>query len=135
MEPLSITAACTTIVANVAKLIIDINTFVTSVRDARADMAAVNRELSSLSFSLSILQEDASKVAYPENMEKNLLGILQNCDLSTTEMKALLEKLSSMKLGRRVQWAVEGRAEMNKLRSSLEAHKSAIEIALEMGAM
>jgi hypothetical protein len=116
-------------------LMIEINSFVSAVRDARGDMADVNRELSSLSFSLSILQEDAGKVSYPESLEKSLTEVLRNCDRVTTQMKVLLDKLSSMKLGRRIQWAVEGRGEMDKLRSSPEAHKSAIEIALEMGAM
>ena len=113
----------------------EINSFVSAVRDARADMAEVNRELSSLSFSLSILQEDASKISYPASLEKSLVDVLGNCDRVTTQMKALLSQLSSMKSRRRVQWDAEGRGEMNKLRSSLEAHKSAIEIALEMGAM
>ena len=58
-----------------------------------------------------------------------------NCDGVTNSMSELLEKMSSGSLGRRIQWTALKKDEMEKLMSSLEAHKSALDIALDMTAM
>lgn len=72
------------------------------------------------------------KLKYPDGFQENLLTVLKNCDTVTAEMTALLDKLSSANLLRKVQWTAMGRDDMNKLRSSLESHKSALEIGLDM---
>jgi hypothetical protein len=59
IDPLSITAACITLVTTVSKVSIQINGFVQEVRDTRRDLDAVSQELISLKTVLEILSEDA----------------------------------------------------------------------------
>jgi hypothetical protein len=132
MEPLSIAIGCVSLLTGVSKLTIQISTFVASVRDARKDMAAVSGELSSLSLCLETLRDDSNRIDYPAGFRENLLTVLKNCDTVTAEMTTLLDKLSSANVLRKVQWTAMGRDDMNRLRSSLESHKSALEIGLDM---
>jgi hypothetical protein len=98
-------------------------------------MEAVNRELSSLTYSLQLLKDDFSAFDCPESLRRNLEDILRNCDQVLRQIQQLLTRLSANKLGKKLRWAFDGRDEMNRLRSSLEAHKSAINISLEVGAL
>lgn len=132
MEPLSIATGCASLLTAVSKLTIQISTFVASVRDARKDMAAVSGELSSLSLCLETSRDDSMRIDYPDGFRENLLTVLKNCDTVTAEMTALLYKLSSANLLRKVQWTAMGRNDMNRLRSSLESQNSALEVGLHM---
>jgi chromosome segregation ATPase len=132
---LAVIVACSSLASSIVTLSKQITTFVSDFRDARKDMDAVSRELSSLSLCLEGLRDDSSKIQLPESLQRNLVGVLRNCDDVTKEMREFLRKLSSENFGRRVQWSVIARDEMNKLRSRLEAHKSAIDIALDMISM
>jgi hypothetical protein len=132
---LAITAACASLISGVVTLSKQTSSFVSDVRAARKDMDAVSRELSSLTLCLEALRDDSSKISFPKSLQQNLFGILRNCDDVTKEMQDLLSKLSSESLRRRMQWSLLDRDEMNKLRSRLEAHKSAIDIALDMISM
>lgn len=137
MDPVTITGSCVGLLSSIATLTIHITRFVGDVRDSRKDMDSVRRELSSLSFCVESLIDDTSgdSTLYPDSLKLNLISVLTNCDGVMTEMNSLLESLSSKTLGRRVQWALSGQDEMNKLRSRLEAHKATIEIALDMATM
>jgi len=137
MEPLSITAACLGLIGSVTNLFIHINNFVLSVRDARRDMDAVSRELSSLSLCLQTLQSDCSgsTVDYPLQLKQSLIAMLKNCGIVTSEMHNLLTKTSESRLGASLYWTTSGRTEMDKLRFRLESHKSTIDVALEMVSM
>ena len=132
---LAITVACSSLTSSIITLSKQIVTFVSDFRDARKDMDAVSRELSSLSLCIQGLRDDSSKIQLPESLQQNLVGVLRNCDDVTKEMRELLQKLSSENFRRRIQWSIIARDEMNKLRSRLEAHKSAIDIALDMISM
>jgi hypothetical protein len=48
------------------------------------------------------------------------------------DMTILLDKLLSANMLRKTQWTVSGKDDVNKLRSSPESHKSALEIALDI---
>lgn len=137
MDPLSITTSCVGLLSSIADLSILISKFTLDFRDARKDMDAVRRELSSLSLCVENLRDDTSKPCdtYPPTVQRSLIDVLGNCDDVMVEMKTLLDKMSSKSVGRRVQWATVGHGEMNKLRSRLEAHKATIDIALEMVSM
>lgn len=135
MDPISITTACVGLIAAIAQLSIQLGAFVSDVRDARKDMDAVLRELGSLSLCLQTLRDDSANSSLPESLRTSLGAILHNCDIIVKQIQALLDKMSSGNLGRRVQWATFGREDMNRLRSSLESHKSAIDIALDMCSM
>lgn len=74
-------------------------------------------------------------IQYPDGLRQTLVAVLGSCDTVTQQMHTLLEKMSSHNLARRSQWVATGRDDMNRLRSSLEAYKSALDIALEVTAM
>jgi hypothetical protein len=130
MDPLTSSIGLLT---SIAQLSIYITTFVRGVRDARQDMDAVLRELKSLELCLETLRDDCSdpKVQYPPRVKQMLTGTMSNCDQVTKEMTALLTTVSPGGLSA-VRWTITASGDMNKLRSSLAAHKQAIDIALEM---
>jgi len=98
-------------------------------------MDAVARELVSLQLCLGALRDGEQQryVACSENMNHQIKAILVNVELVFDEMRQLLFNLSSGRLGRRTQWGLAEQEAMNKLRSSLESNKTALEIALTMG--
>ena len=132
MDPFTVTTGCIGLLAGVAQLSVQIATFVSSVKHARRDMDAVLRELASLSLCLGMLRDNSRNITYPDGFRDNLMNVLENCNSVTNEMEAMLLKLSSTNLGRRLQWTFKEKGEMDRLRSSLESHKSALEIALDM---
>ncbi|KAK5956070.1 hypothetical protein OHC33_002643 [Knufia fluminis] len=69
----------------------------------------------------------------PEELRKHIPEIVKNCEIVTKQMNELLLKLQSGKLGRRIQWALAEKQEMNALRSSLESNKTALGVALTVG--
>lgn len=131
MDPFSVTTGCIGLLAAVTQLSVQITTFVSSVKHAHRDMDAVLRELTSLSLCLKMLRDNSRNITYPDGFRDNLTGVLGDCNSVTNEMKATLRKLSSANLGR-LQWTFKEKGEMDRLRSSLESHKSTLEIALEM---
>lgn len=133
MDPLSITTACVGLVASVTKVSIQINSFVRKSRDARGDLDAVSRELASLQMVLELLNEDArSGKGFPVSLVKQISGILTNCGVVLEQIETLLQKYAEGGISPAVKWAIAGQDDMNKLRSSLEAHKSALDIAVDM---
>jgi hypothetical protein len=51
------------------------------------------------------------------------------------EIEEKLKKHSGNMIDKAARWAINGQNDVAKLRSSLEAHKSALEIALDMVAL
>jgi len=135
MDPLTITTACVSLLGAVAALSKQISSFVSIARNARKDMDQFSRELTSLALCLETLREDDAHVRYPEALKRNLIAILANVDHVTKEMDTLLKRCSAEGVGQSVKWSVANRDEAVRLRDSLEAHKSAIEIALELGSL
>src|SRR2546421_10800485 len=111
MEPLSITTGCVGLISGITNLSMHIALFVSEIRSDRKDMNAVQRELASLSLCLEALRIDCSsrRVDYPEAIRENLAQALVNCDVITQQIKELLNKLSSGRLGRRIQWSFNSR--------------------------
>lgn len=133
MDPLSITAACVSLAAMITKTSISVTSFVRSVRAARSDLDAVSRELASLNTLLELIAEDAKDVnAFPETLRKHIANILTNCELVLIEVQRLVEKYDGPGIIKGSKWALEGSKDVAKLHLSLEAHKSALDIALEM---
>ena len=137
MDPLSVTAACAGILGSLADFSLQINSFVRAVRNARRDMDAVSREISSLSLCLETLHDDCSgnTVEYPPQLKQSLVVLLKNCDTVAKDMDKVLSSTLKSKLGASVSWSTSGSSEMDKLRVRLAAHKASIEIALEMVSM
>lgn len=138
MDPLSITVACVGLIGTIAKTSLTIKDFVHNVRGARSDLDAVSRELQSLKTLLELLADDAgnpSSGTFPETLKRQIAGITTNCEGVVSEIEKTLEKHQGTKLSKGASWAIGGKDDMAKLRSSLEAHKSALEIAFDMVTM
>lgn len=137
MDPFSVTAGCVGLVATIAALSKQISKFIREVRGARSDLDSVSRELHSLTTILEILTQDA--LANPEPFDgplgKQISGIVSNCKDVITQIEISLQKHSKPSLGTGIKWSVAGQDDMTKFRSSLEAHKSALDIALDMATL
>ncbi|RSM06001.1 hypothetical protein CDV31_009335 [Fusarium ambrosium] len=121
----------------IGSLSVKIHSFVRTCREARGDLDSVSRELLSLKTILELIQEDASDGSkpFPKTLSQHVTAILGNCHLVMTEIQTCITKYSQDRLKTRVAWAINGQGDINKLRSSLEAHKTALEIALDMLAL
>lgn len=138
MDPLSLSASCVGLIAAVTKTSLTVTSFVREVRDARRDLDAISRELSSLKNVLELLAEDTDgqKGTLPTSLESQITGMLTNCNGVVTEIENGLAKASKSKFGKAGYWTLGGgQSDMAKLRSSLEAYKSALEISLDMVTM
>jgi hypothetical protein len=136
MDPLSIATSCVTLVATIGTCSLAITKFVREVRDARGDLQMISNELHSLGAVLVLLQDDfagSSNNVLPPRLVDHLESILHNCNDVVTEIEKTLVKHRSSRLGRGGHWTIGGgKDDMTKFRASLEAHKSALELALEM---
>lgn len=137
IEPLSIATTCIGLIGGIASLTLHIAAFCNDVRGARKDMNLISRELASLSLCLGALQTDcqSQRIEYPEVAREGIGQALLNIDILTQQMKDIINKLSSGKLGRRIQWTLQSRDTVDRLRSSLETQKAVIEIALQCGSV
>jgi phage tail tape-measure protein len=135
MDPLSLIATCITLIGAITKASSVVTIFVRDVRAARSDLDAVSREFLSLKTILELLSDDISdptNESFPETLKKQIAGIVTNCSGVVAEIEQTLQKHESTRLSKAVQWATSGKGDIAKLRLSLEAHKSALEIALDM---
>jgi hypothetical protein len=129
MDPLSITTACGSLRDAIAKTSLQVTTFVRAVRSARNDLDGVLRELTSLATSLELISEDAEDIeTFSDTLLRYITGILANCKLVFVEVQRLIAKHGE-RSGVDV-WASS--EDVARLRLSLEAHNSALGIALEM---
>jgi hypothetical protein len=133
MDPLSITVACVSLTTSIAKTSTSVTLFVRAVRAARSDLDGVSRELASLTTLLGILAEDAKDIDnFPDTLRKHITGILANCELVLVEVQRLVAKYDKPGVVAGSKWVLAGHEDVARLQLSLEAHKSALEIALEM---
>jgi ankyrin repeat protein len=96
-------------------------------------MDMVLRELVSLETILRMLAEDtANPAGLPDSLCIQIRGILNGCEEVTVQITQTLSKYESNKLITKGSWALKGKDDVTKLRSSLEAHKAALNIALDM---
>lgn len=138
MDPLSITASCFTLAATITRVSYQVTEFVREVRDARSDLDAVARELLSIKTVLEILADDAKDPAqnnFPPTLGRQVTGILANCNDVVAQIERLLSSYQGSRLTKGTKWALNGRGDAGKLRSTLEAHKTALDIALDMVAL
>jgi uncharacterized protein YoxC len=143
MDPLSIATGCVGLIGTITKLSVSISAFVKDVRGARGDMDSVSRELQSLKSSLELLEMDSqpegadssNPPSVPETLQKQITGIMSNCTGVLEQMQQVLEKYQGKRVDKAAIWALSGKTNVGHLRISLEAHKSALEIALDMLAL
>ncbi|KAG9508131.1 hypothetical protein J7337_001694 [Fusarium musae] len=134
MDPLSIISGCAGLITAIGSLSVSINTFVRSCREARSDLDRVSRELHSLQTVLELIEEDAKDVTkpFPPTIQHHVSGIVTNCGSVVLEVETCIKKYGDGRIKSRVAWTINGQGDMEKLRLSLEAHKSALELALDM---
>ena len=135
MDPLSITTSSLALISVVAKTSIAITTFIRECREARGDLISVNRELSELKIVLELLQEDTAgqdgKLLLSESLQLRILSIIQNCGDVSTKVHQVLTDLRGSRVGA-IKWVLDCKKEVASFKQSLEAHRSALSLALEM---
>ncbi|KAF2829155.1 hypothetical protein CC86DRAFT_403806 [Ophiobolus disseminans] len=135
MDPVSIAAGCLGLVGVIGKVSSTVSVFVHEVREARSELDAVSRELMSLRTILEMLNKDVqgcSKEAFPISLGKTVSGIVINCTVVVEQIDHRLKGHLNQKRVSRVKWTVSGRDDVDKLRSSLESHKGALDLALNV---
>jgi hypothetical protein len=135
MDPLSITTACLALLSGVSKATRFGTDFVVSCREARNDIAAVSRELSDLNITLHILKhgtEASELIQLPEDLRQHMRHIMVNCTTVLVNLEALLRKYQDPELDRAAKWTLSGREEAEKIRVSLETHKRALGLVVEV---
>jgi hypothetical protein len=137
MDPLSITASCVGIISGIADVTTSIVTFVGDVREARKDMDGIRRELGSLQLSLSALCDEDKRFGFDNQpaLKENLFGVVINCGAIVDEIGKLLDDMDQGSTMKKMKWATTGKRNMAKLKLNLEAHKVALDIALDLIAM
>ena len=135
MDPISLVTACIGTLAGVAQLTAQINSLTSGFADAKRDLGHVSRELVSIGVCLEALREAPFKDDLPASLLRKLVAVVTNCETVCSEIAALLKKLASGSMLQRLSWTFKQRERADRLRGSLEAHKSALDIALELGAI
>ncbi|CAG8957667.1 hypothetical protein HYFRA_00000002 [Hymenoscyphus fraxineus] len=135
MDPLSITATCLTLLGTIAKVSITITSFVRDVRGARSELDGISRELVSLKVLLESIHRDVNDstgITFPEILQRQIAEIVGNCALIVEEVQKTLEVYQTKGITKAARWALVGKEKMSKLQASLGAHKSALDIALQL---
>jgi hypothetical protein len=135
MDPLSITLACIALIGTVAKVSSSVTTFAGDFKNVPKELDAVTLELYSLKVVLKDLARDTvgSDVSpLPTNLKKQILDIIENCDQVIGDIDVCLENHRQSRRGISIYWGFGGKDEIAKHRSSLEAHKSALGLALQV---
>ncbi|OTA93754.1 hypothetical protein M434DRAFT_284810 [Hypoxylon sp. CO27-5] len=128
----SITTDCTTLSNTIAKASTVLNGFVRDVREARSDVDGVSRELHSLQSVLDLLKEDAG--LFPPELAERIPAVIEHCSNVVNKLDASISALSSSELpkqDKRSQWLAT-RKDIATFRSSLEAHKAVLGLALDL---
>ena len=138
MDPLSITVSCVTLVTAVSRVTYSLTGFIREWRDASGDLEAISQELLSMQMVIESLRNTlvTKESTVPPNLKEQILGILKSCNQVVGDIEASLVKHTQSRLGKGGFWTLGGgKEDMTKHRSSLEAHKSALEITLGLLSM
>jgi hypothetical protein len=130
MDPLSITTGVASILGTLVKTSYQVSQFIDEVKDASKDMLAVTRELDALSAPLTQLSNNQDLVASLQG-DFGIKEVMASCDTVLLDMNILMRKIASGRMSS-VRWAMSGKADMGKLRTHLEAYKSALVIVLNV---
>ncbi|KAI1484400.1 Rho GTPase activation protein [Biscogniauxia mediterranea] len=129
----TITTDCINLGSKIAKVLLILTGFVREVREARADIDRVSRELHSLQGVLDLLKEDAA--LFPPQLGEQTPAVVEHCSNVVDELDASLATLSSSDLPKqekRTQWLEAGRQSSARFRTKLEAHKAILGVALDL---
>ncbi|OTA88017.1 hypothetical protein M434DRAFT_15199 [Hypoxylon sp. CO27-5] len=130
MDPLSISMACITLGELMFKASRAAASFVCDIRSAQADIDAMNSEFNSIKDMIDLFTEEFLKRT-PGQLQTKITAVVANCIKITGEIHQVLSQYQNP-LGRRdLRWAFSGKKELEKLRAILNAHRKALDIALD----
>ncbi|KAK2010007.1 hypothetical protein LZ32DRAFT_607911 [Colletotrichum eremochloae] len=134
MDPLSIATACIGLTGTITTLAFNLTTFVRDVRDARSEIDAVSRELLSLKSVLELIADDFENATRPppDSLLVQVSGVLSNCNNIVGEVDGCVQAHQGSRIQKGARWVAFGRGDMARLRATLEAHKTTLNLALEM---
>lgn len=133
MDPSSIVAGCVDLRGDITHLLSEVQLFVASVTSTERDLRSLPSELNSLHLSVRANEASCSlNSRLPFSLNANLRGVLGGCSHVVRDIRKLLSGFSNLQPDLGSRWAMHGRPSMLQLLTSLEAHKSAIQIGLEM---
>ncbi|GAW24635.1 hypothetical protein ANO14919_142260 [Xylariales sp. No.14919] len=133
MDSIPMTADCVALDGRIAKLLSALADFVRHVRESRSDVDAVSRELHSLQTVLGLLKEDAA--LFPSELAEHTPAVIEHCSLVMEKLGESVSVLDGPELSKqekRTQWLDVGRTEIASFRTTLEAHRAAIGLALDL---
>jgi len=132
MDPLSITASCFALINALSKVTEQVTGFIRDFRESRQELQALSRELQDLQLALDLLKDDT----VPVGIHGQLFSMMANCHTVVDEINGFIEKHSRTKgVERAARWRTSGRDEANKLRLTLEAHRGALSLAVDVISM
>ncbi|KAK7732480.1 Rho GTPase [Cytospora paraplurivora] len=124
-------AACVALMSTVGRTVADVTNFIRRCRSARADLAAVTRELSELQMVLELLNDygqvgegDDERKAVPVELQAHLRPILTNCTTVVLRIDGILRRHGEG--DGPPTWTLDGRKEVDGLQNSLEVHRGAL---------
>lgn len=131
---MEIAASCIAFAQVADKTIGTIRGFIIDCRDARSDLSAVNWELSELKLTLNILEDlvpDGSETGdpLPSSIRDDIRSIIKNCLDAAKEIDDVLVEHRGRFAA--VSWAAKGKQKVNSLKAVLEAHRRALNLAVD----
>ncbi|KAI1450469.1 Rho GTPase activation protein [Annulohypoxylon stygium] len=133
MDSQSITTDCITLGNIIAKADIALTAFVREVREARSDIDNVSRELHSLQSVSDLLKEDAG--LFPPELAERIPAVIEHCSNVVSDLDSTISALCDGELpkqDKRSRWLDTGRQEIATFRTSLEAHKAVLGLAIDL---
>lgn len=134
MDPLSIATGCVSLILAIRSCSALITDLVRGCRAARQDLDDISQELTSVESVLSLLKDDIDTTndqAIPETLRRQITSIICNCSRVLKELDELLQRHNGERMDQAAYWATVGKRDAAKLRGTLEAHKGALNLALE----
>ena len=135
MDRLSITTGCLALLSAVGKTSLGITTFIRGCREARADLTAINLELSELSIVLVLLQDNSTvndNSVIPESLQKQIVSIITNYTTIVAKTNNVLEIYTKATKIKTAEYVVIGKSEIAGLYISLEVHRGSLNLVLEL---
>ncbi|OCK74432.1 WD40 repeat-like protein, partial [Lepidopterella palustris CBS 459.81] len=135
MDPLSISIGCVSLLSAIAKTSVSVTGFIQDYRDSRDDLVAVSRELTDLEIVLKLLKEDriiTGSQAIPQTLQRQIISVISNCSNVLEQINGLLQKYKGGSADKAARWALTGKNDIAKLRLTLEKHRGALSLALDI---
>jgi len=135
MEPLSIATGCICLITTIGKTSSLITSFMRNCRAAHHDLDDISRELASVENVLNLLRDDISPTndeEIPETLRVQIATTIFNCGRALKELDELLRRHNGERINQAASWAMTGKYDAARLRSSLAVHRDNLNLFLQM---